>query len=61
MWKKYGILLKISKKKISDGDILELAIKAGAEDCVSNDQYHEIITKKDDFYKVKLEIEPTLI
>ena len=55
-FKQVGVV-KISKKKISDGDILELAIKAGAEDCVSNDQYHEIITKKDDFYKVKLEIE----
>jgi len=45
------------KKKISDDDILELAINGGAEDCSSNGQYHEVITTKDNFYKVKLEIE----
>ena len=36
---------------------MELAINGGAEDCFSNNSYHEIITKKDNFYKVKLEIE----
>ena len=45
------------KKKISDSDILELAIDGGAEDCSSNGKYHEVITSKDNFYKVKLEIE----
>ena len=29
----------------------------GAEDCSSNGKYHEVITAKDNFYKVKLEIE----
>tara|TARA_Y100000590_G_scaffold466450_1_gene641872 strand:+ start:544 stop:1287 length:744 start_codon:yes stop_codon:yes gene_type:complete len=55
-FKQSGVI-KIEKNKISVNDILELAIKAGAEDCVSNEQYHEIITKKDNFYKVKLQIE----
>ena len=45
------------KKKISDNDILELSINAGAEDCISNSKKHEIITKKDNFYKVKVKIE----
>ena len=45
------------KKKISDNNILELAINGGAEDCSSNGPYHEVITAKDNFYKVKLEIE----
>ena len=45
------------KKKISDNDILELAINGGAEDCLSNEAHHEVITKKDTFYKVKLAIE----
>ena len=36
---------------------MELAINGGAEDCSSNSQYHEVITAKDNFYKVKLEIE----
>ena len=51
------MLLELKKKKISDNDILELAINGGAEDCSSNGQYHEVITAKDNFYKVKLEIE----
>ena len=50
-------IIRIDKKKISDNNILELAINSGAEDCLSNGPYHEIITKKEDFYKVKIEIE----
>ena len=55
-FKQAGVI-RIDKNKISDNDILELAINGGAEDCASTGQYHEIITKKDDFYKVKIEIE----
>ena len=50
-------VIRIDKKKISDNDILELAIKVGAKDCSSNGLHHEVITAKDNFYKVKLEIE----
>ena len=50
-------VIRINKKKISDNSILELAINGGAEDCLSNNSCHEVITKKDNFYKVKLEIE----
>ena len=35
---------------------MELAINGGAEDCLSNEAHHEVITKKDNFCKVKLEI-----
>ena len=55
-FKQVGII-RIDKKKISDNNILELAINGGAEDCLSGDPYHEVITKKENFYKVKLEIE----
>ena len=55
-FKQVGVI-RIDKKKISDNNILELAINGGAEDCLSNDLYHEVITKKDNFYKVKQEIE----
>ena len=51
------MLLELIKKKILDNEILELAINSGAEDCLSNGLYHEVITAKDNFYKVKLEIE----
>jgi len=55
-FKQVGII-RIDKKKISDNDILELAINSGAEDCNSNNLNHEIITLKENFYKVKIEIE----
>ena len=50
-------VIRVDKKTISDNDILELAINAGAEDCVSENLYHEIITAKDKLYKVKVELE----
>ena len=55
-FKQVGVV-RINKNKISDNDILELAINAGAEDCSSSSSYHEIITVKENFYKVKVEIE----
>ena len=55
-FKQSGVI-RIDKNKISDNDILELAINGGAEDCLSNESHHEITTKKDNFYKVKIEIE----
>ena len=55
-FKQVGVI-RIDKKKFSDNDILELAINGGAEDCSLNSSCYEIITKKESFYKVKLEIE----
>ncbi len=55
-FKQAGII-RIEKKKISENNILELAINGGAEDCSSNGTYHEVIIAKDNFYKVKLKIE----
>jgi len=59
-FKQVGVL-RIDKKNFSDDDILELSINCGAEDCFSKDLYHEIITKKENFYKVKLEIEKKIL
>ena len=55
-FKQAGVI-RIDKKKISNNDILELAINGGAEDCLSDGPRHEVTTKKENFYKVKLEIE----
>ena len=55
-FKQAGVI-RIDKNKISDNEILELAINGGAEDCLSSGLYHEIITLKENFYKVKIEIE----
>ena len=59
-FKKVGVI-RINRNKISDSDILELAINAGAEDCSSSNSYHEIITIKENFYKVKIEIEKKIL
>ena len=50
-------VIRIDKKNFSDNEILELAINAGAEECYSKGENHEIITLKENFYKVKIEIE----
>jgi YebC/PmpR family DNA-binding regulatory protein len=55
-FKQVGII-RIDKKKISDEEMLELAINSGAEDCSSEGSFHQITTEKDNFYKVKVEIE----
>ena len=55
-FKQLGII-RIEKKTVSDETILELAVEAGAEECISNENFHEIICAKEQFYKVKTAIE----
>ena len=50
-------VLHVEKDKISDEKIFELSINSGAKDCVSSAEYHEILTEREDFYKIKNEIE----
>ena len=50
-------IIHIDKKKIKEDEIFEIAINAGAKDCVSLDEIFEIITEKEDFYKIKTELE----
>ena len=49
--------IKIKKELMSVNDALELAIDAGAEDCVSTDLHHEINCKKEEFNSVREQIE----
>ena len=35
-------IIKIDKNEISDEDIFDLAIESGAEECKSNNDFHEI-------------------
>jgi len=53
-------VLHISKEKISDEKVLELSINAGVKDCSSISEYHEILTEREDFYKIKNEIEKNI-
>ena len=50
-------VIRVDKNEVSENDILELAINEGAEDCISSGPYHEIITLKENFYKVKIKID----
>ena len=56
MFNNYGII-QIEKNKISDELIFEIAINCGAKDCLKTEEFHEIITEKEDFYKIKTELE----
>ncbi len=50
-------LIKIDKNIISDERIFELATEAGADECKSNNEYHEIQCKVNEIYSVKKELE----
>ena len=50
-------VIKIDKKEVSDERILELAIEAGADECKSNVDYHEIHCSINEIYNVKKELE----
>ena len=50
-------VIKIDKKEISDEKIFELAIDAGADECISNGDFHEIHCDKSKIYNVKKKLE----
>ena len=49
-------VIHVDKEKIKEEEIFEIAINAGAKDCISLDKIFEIITAKEDFYKIKNKI-----
>ena len=50
-------IIKIDAKEVSEERIFELAIEAGANECKSNSDFHEIQCSVDDIYNVKKELE----
>ena len=50
-------VIKIDKTEISDDKIFELSIEAGADECFSNANYHQIQCDKSKIYKVKKKLE----
>ena len=50
-------VIHIHKQKINEEEIFELAINAGAKDCIILEDVFEIITEKEDFYKIKTDLE----
>ena len=50
-------IIQFEKNKISEEEAFEIAINAGAKDCLNLKHNFEIITEKEDFYKIKTELE----
>ena len=50
-------IVKVDKKEISNDKIFELAIEAGAKECISNDSFHEIHCEKNEIYNIKSKLE----
>ena len=46
-------VIHIEKNKISENEAFEIAIKFGAKDCFQINNFYEIVTNKEDFYKIK--------
>ena len=50
-------IIHIEKNMIKEEEIFEIAINSGAKDCINLKNIFEIITEKEDFYKIKTELE----
>ena len=50
-------VIKISKSEIEDDQIFELAIDAGADECISKNEIHEIHCPVNEIYNVKKKLE----
>ena len=50
-------VLHVNKSKIAEEEIFDISINAGAKDCLSLKNIFEVITEKEDFYKIKTVIE----
>ena len=50
-------IIHIDNQRIKEEEIFDIAINLGAKDCVSLKDIFEIITEKEDFYKIKIELE----
>ena len=53
-------VIKIDKKEISEENILEIAIESGADECISNDDFHEVHCEMREVYNVKKKLESTI-
>ena len=58
-FKQIGVI-KIPKNEISEEEILDIAIDAGAEECHSDNGIHEVHCEKNKIYEVKKKLEMTV-
>ena len=50
-------IIQFEKNKLSEEEAFDIAINAGAKDCINLKDALEIITEKEDFYKIRTELE----
>ena len=50
-------VIHLEKNKITENEAFEIAINAGAKDCSKIEEIYEIITEKEDFYRIKTTLE----
>ncbi len=53
-------IIKINKEEISEEKIFELAIEAGALECLSNESFHEVHTEVNEIYEIKRQLEKSI-
>ena len=54
-------VIKIDKKEISDEEVFELSIESGANECISNNDFHEIQCPMSEIYNVKKKLEKVIV
>ena len=50
-------IIKVNKNEISEEEMFELAIEAGANECIKKEDFHEIHCSVNEIYKVKKNLE----
>ena len=53
-------VIHIDKKKLNEEEVFEIATNVGAKECLNLENCHEIISEKEDFYKIKSHFEKKL-
>ena len=54
-------VIKIDKSEVSEDKIFELTLDSGANECFSNEYFHEIQCDKNEIYNVKKKLEKSII
>ena len=50
-------IIHIDNNQITEDELFEIAINSGARDCKQLGNFYEIVTNKEDFYKIKTKLE----
>ena len=50
-------IIHVDKSKIKEEELFDMAINAGAQDCINFNGFFEVVTLKEDFYKIKTNLE----